>query len=142
MRVLLLKDVKKVGKRMEVKDVSEGYARNFLLPNKLAVPADDKAMALKQSIDSKEQTDLKTFQELAKKLEKEPIEFKVKTGGKGEVFGAVSEEQIKKALMERGYGDAKINLIQSLKNLGENKVEVNFGKGIRGAAKIILKGER
>lgn len=125
-----------------MKDVSEGYARNFLLPNKMAVPADDKAMALKQSVDSKEQADLKTFQELAKKLENKQIEFKVKTGERGEVFGVVSEEQIKKALAERGYGEAKINLTQSLKNLGENRVEVNFGKGIRGTAKIILKGER
>ncbi len=138
MKVLLLQDVRKVGRKYDVKDVADGYARNFLLANKLAVPADANALRLKAEADKKAQVLLAQYSRAVEDLKKETLEFKVRAGSKGEVFGSVTAADIKKALEAKGFSDLEVDLDQSLRFLGEREVEVIFGKGIRGKVKVKL----
>lgn len=98
MKVILLSDVKKVGKKGSIIDVSDGYGANYLIPNKLAVKATKTSMEIKQKQDDDEalrQANLK--QEalvLKEKLEKLTLELKAKTGKDGKMFGAISSKQI------------------------------------------------
>lgn len=138
MKVLLLQDVKKIGRKHEIKEVSDGYARNFLIPKKLAAPADEKAMAIKKDFEESEKSALANYKDLSARLSKEVLEFKVKVGNKGEVFGSVNAEQIKTALKDKGYGGVEVLLEKPIRILGENKVEVSFGKGLKGAVKIVI----
>lgn len=133
-----MQDIKKLGKKYDVKEVSDGYARNFLIARKLAVPADEKAMAFKANQEAGDHITKQKYVDLAKRLEGEALEFKVKTGMKSEVFGSVTVESVKKELQNRGYGDADIDLNKPLKTLGDHKIRVNFGKGVFGTAKVRL----
>ena len=141
MKVLLLSDVRKLGKKYDVKEVSEGYARNFLFARKLAVPADAGAMKIKAQAESRENETVGRYKELAKRLVGEVLEFKVRAGQKGEVFGSVTAKDIEAALLRKGYGgqnNLAIILEKPLRALGEHKVGVNFGKGITGEVRVRL----
>jgi large subunit ribosomal protein L9 len=141
MKILLLQDVKKVGRKMEVKEVSEGYARNFLFARKLAVPADAGAMKIKAQAEARENELVSRYKEMAKKLAGEVLEFKVKTGQKREVFGSVTAKDIEATLLRKGYGgqnNLAIILEKPIRVLGEHKVEVSFGKGVGGQLTIRL----
>src|SRR3989344_3723885 len=119
MKVLLLEDVKGFGRRMEVKNASDGYARNFLIARKLAVPADDVAMSLKKQSETRESALTEKWKSQADKLKKDTLEFAVKTG-------------------EKGY-QGEVLLSEPLKIIGEHKVAVSFPRGIRGEARVIMK---
>lgn len=142
MKVVLLQDVKGVGRRMEIKDVSDGYARNFLLPKKLAKAADESGLKIKSEFDAKEQKLIAELKIQAERLSAEPLVFKVKIGDKGEVFSGINKDQIKKALDDRGIRNAKINLAKPLKVLGKHQVEITFPRGIKAIAVISLEPER
>lgn len=141
MRIFLLKDVKGIGRVNEIKNVSDGYARNFLIPRKLAVPADKKAIGVKKEIDKKEEDRVEEYKELAKKLADEKLTFKLKVGEKNEVFGSVSSTDIDKVLEGGIYRDGKVELVHSLKELGEHKVEVGFPNGIKGLVTVVVEKE-
>ena len=98
MKVILLSDVKKVGKKGAVIEVSDGYGANYLIPNKLAVKATKTSMEIKQKQDDTEaqrQEQLKQEAiELKASLEKLTLELKAKTGKDGKMFGAISSKQI------------------------------------------------
>lgn len=141
MRILLLKDVKGIGRANEIKNVSNGYARNLLIPRKLAVPADKKAIGSKKEIDKKEEDKIEEHKELAKKLAGEKLTFKLKVGDKEEVFGSVSATDIDKVLGEGRYKDGRAELSHSLKELGEHKVEVGFPGGIKGSVIVVIEKE-
>lgn len=138
MKVLLLQDVKKVGRKHDIKEVSDGYARNFLIARKLAVPADASALKLKAEMEKQEQELVARYSAAASKLKNEILEFPVRSGSKGEVFGSVTAADIKKALEAKGFSDFTVELDQSLRFLGEREVEIAFGKGIRGKVKVKL----
>ncbi len=138
MKIFLLQDVKKVGRRHEIKDVSDGYARNFLIVKKLAMPANEKAFQLKAELDAIEQSWVKEANELADRLKNESLEFVLKTGPKNEIFGSVKKEDIQKMLADRGI-KVEVALAQPLKQLGEHLVEINFGREMRGRIRVILK---
>ena len=140
MKVLLLKDVKKIGRKYDVKNVSDGYARNFLFAQKLAILADEGAMKIKARAEAEESALISRYKRMAAKLGKETLEFKVRAGDKGEMFGSVTGDQIKKTLSEKGYAVAEIILKKPLRALGEHKVAVSFGRGIVGEAKVLLIG--
>ena len=137
MKVLLLEDVKKIGRKNEIKEVSDGYARNFLIPNKKAMSANQTALHLKNNAETKENTLLTRYKELAEKLNGETLTFELKTGLNGEVFGSINAEQIKKTLKEKSYGETEV-LVNSLKTLGEHQATVRFGRGISGTVKVRL----
>lgn len=138
MKVLLLQDVKKIGRRYDVKEVSDGYARNFLIARKLAVPADAQALKLKENFEKEEQARSTAAKGSVSRLKSEILEFKVRSGAKGEVFGSVTAADIKKALENKGFNDFSVQLDQSLRFLGERDVEITFGKDIRGSVKVRL----
>lgn len=102
MKVILLKDVKKLGKKDDIVEVADGYARNFLFPGKLAVAASGKSKEiLSQQQEDRAITTAKEKAEaevLASEIEKLVLEFKVKVGKDGRVFGSVSTKQIEDML--------------------------------------------
>ena len=140
MTVLLLQDVRGIGRRMEIKNVSDGYARNFLIAKKLAIPADASALKLKQESDQEEQKLLAVYNKLAQDLSSSVLEIQIKTGKNGEVFGSVKSEEIKSALLKKRLilNESEVILGRPLRVLGEYEVEVSMGRGIKGKVKVIL----
>ena len=107
MKVILLEDVRKVGKKDEIIEVSDGYANNYLIKNKLAVPLTKRSKeVLDRRLDEEakdEEARVKEFEKIKKELENKIISFKVKTGANDKVFGKVSTKQIADKLKEMGY---------------------------------------
>ena len=128
-----------VGRRLEVKDVHDGYARNFLIPKKLATPADHAALSAKAYAEEKEKHTLEEMNEHAKKLAEETFEFKVKAGPKGEVFGSVTADMIASELASKGFGSVQVTLQHALKQLGSHNIEIHLGKGIKTQTTILLR---
>jgi len=138
MKVIFLQDVKNVGKKFDVKNVSDGYARNFLFPQGLAKIATEetvKNLEAQKAATVKEEEKVKNeLIALSKVLENKEFEFKVKTGEKGEVFGSVTKNDIEKSIS--APEDIEVLLDKPIKKLGEHRVEVNLGKGIKANLKI------
>ncbi len=139
MKVILLADVKGVGRKNEIKDVADGYARNFIIARKLGVAADQKGMGVKAVADAKEQAELNRLQAFVAKLASTTFEFEIKTGEHKEVFGSVSRRDLETALRAKGISEGELVLDHPIKSTGEHKVEVNFGKGVKGVAKVVVK---
>jgi len=145
MKVIFVKDLKKQGKVDEIKEVSDGYAINYLIKNGYAVKYtkgsnerlndDIKARALKEENDIKEATKIK------EKVEKENIIFNVKTGKDGKVFGNISTKQIEQNLKELGYNidKKKIVLDTSLNSLGIHNIKIILHKKVEATLKVTLK---
>jgi len=143
MRVIFLKDVRNVGKKGEVKNVSDGYGRNFLLPQnlaKIATEAEIKILEQEKLAEAKNQ-ELKTaeLKKLAGEMTGRQFIFEVAAAEKGEAFGSVGEKDIKKALKEAGIEAGKVFLDKPLKSLGEYEVEIELGAGIKTKVAVILK---
>ena len=137
MKVILLKDVKKQGKKDDILEVSDGYATNYLIKNKLAVAySKTSKQILDKEIDKREKEEEKLvneYNEIKKKLENKIIEFKVKTGAQDKVFGTVSSKQISEKLNEMGYKIDKkcIKVNGSIASLGVTNVEVELHKKVK-----------
>ncbi len=138
MKIILRKDVRGVGRKNDIKEVPDGYARNFLIAKNLAVAATPKAIAAAGDAQKREEALIAKFKADAEKLAKETLYFFVKTGERGEVFGAVSREDIKKALRERGYEEGEVVLPKSLKTLGTETVDVRLGRGVTARVKVMI----
>lgn len=149
MKVILLQDVRNIGSRLEVKDVSDGYARNFLFPNKLAEPATPsslKKLAAMKSEHEKEEKELrKHLDEIARKLSETKIEFTLKSDASGILFGSINKESILKALREHKLVTKErvdINLKYPIKELGEYTVPIDLKKGVKAELKIVVVKEK
>lgn len=148
MRIILLQDVKNIGKKSEVKEVSDGYAKNFLLPRKLAKLADDKSIKeieIKKSINEKKGKELKDYLEIvAKKLAETKFIFYLNVGKKGEIYNSLIKDDIKEKIcseikeLRKYEKEIEIKLEKPLKTLGEYEIEINLGKGIKCKIKIKL----
>jgi len=141
MKVLLLQDIRGIGRKFEIKEVADGYARNFLFPKKLAAIADEKNQTMKVKHDATQAVALGELKAAIAMLAKEPFEFSVKAGKDGSVFGSVSRKDIEERLHAKGFKKAEAMLDHPIKATGEHQVEVNFGQGIHGKAKIKIVGE-
>ena len=147
MKVILLADVKKVGKKDQTVEVSDGYANNFLFPRKLAVPLSKKSAEVleNQQEERKEQAaKMKADAEaLAKKLEGITLSFKVKTGREGKLFGAVSLKQVADELAKQGIEIDKRKFVDKgpLDELGYHHISVELYKGVIGKVHVEIKGE-
>ncbi len=143
MKVILKENIKGVGKKDEVINASDGYARNFLLPKNLAVEANNDNMAklkakqnaAKYQKDQERQEAIKTADKLAKIL----VKIKVKAGENGKIFGGVSAKEIAQQL-ETEYkikvDKKKIDLKETIKTLGTTTVEIKLFEGVIGKVKI------
>jgi large subunit ribosomal protein L9 len=131
MKVVLLRDIRGLGRKFDVKEVKAGYFRNFLLPRQLAVLATAAAFKHREAHLAKEQALMAALQAAAEKLSGEILEFHLKTGDAGEVFGSVTTADLKKLLLERGYTDFEVELDRPLKSPGEYEVGITFSRGVK-----------
>lgn len=145
MKVIFLSDVRGQGKKGEIKEVKDGYGMNYLIKNNYAVQATNTSVnRLKKENAEKaleENLLIKDMEVLKKKLEKEKIVFKAKTGNQDQMFGTISVKQIKEKLSELGYSIKKqdIHLEFPLQTLGFHEVEINLHKKVIAKIKVEIK---
>ncbi len=143
MKVILLQDVKNVGKKGEVKEVSDGYARNFLLMRKLAVQASDDSLKVlnkqKAEADAKEAQEVAKAEGLKKELATKVFKFKVNVKN-GKVFNSVSTKQIHEALKTQGYTIDKRKIIDNdpITTLGFTNIRIELHKGVIATIRVQL----
>ena len=148
MKVILLDNIKGVGKKDEVINASDGYARNFLFPKKLAVEANNENMnklkAKKQSEQYKKDVDKETAKNIAKKLDDIILMIKVKAGENGKIFGGVTSKEISEELNKQykiNIDKKKIVLSENIKNLGSFDITIKLYEGITGKLKVKVMSE-
>ncbi|HRX57512.1 MAG TPA: 50S ribosomal protein L9 [Eubacteriales bacterium] len=148
MKVLLEQDVKGTGKKGEIINVSDGYARNYLLPRKLATPAD--AQAINAAKIQKSAAAHRKFQagmaarDLAKQLEGASVTVRAKVGENGRLFGAITGKEIAAALKEQKQVEIdkkKIALSEPIRALGEYTVRVSLFENTFAAVKVVVEKE-
>jgi len=148
MKVILLEDVKALGKKGQIVNVNDGYARNFILPKKLGLEANNKNLndlKLKKANDEKiAQEQLEEAQELGKKIEAGKVELAIKVGEGGRTFGSVSTKEIAAAVKEQmGYDidKKKIQLKEAIKTLGTHNVSVKLHPQVTAELKVVVQEE-
>jgi large subunit ribosomal protein L9 len=147
MKVILLQDVKGVGKKDQIINASEGYAKNFLFPKNLAMEAN--AGNMKQldnkhkAEEAKAQEELEKAQAVATEIEKMNVKIDVKIGENGKLFGAVTNKEISAAIKEQ-YGmdieKKKIALADSIKTTGEKEATVKLHPKVSAKLKVTVSG--
>jgi len=148
MRVILLQDVENLGKRYEVKEVKDGYARNFLIPQGLAKPATEEALIwleTQKEIEAKKaEEDLKKIQELATAIDGQEIIIPLKVGEKEQLFETVTSQKISEKLKELGFDIKKsqIDLAQAIQELGEYPVKIKFEHNLEAEIRVIVVEEK
>lgn len=148
MRVVLLKDVDGLGKKYEIKEVKNGYARNFLFPKGLAKLATKQALKwteIQKEIETKkEEEGLKQVQELASAIDGQELAIAVKIGEQGEIFESISVQKIYDKLKESGFAVKKnqIVLLEPIKELGEFPIKIKFNHNLEVEIKVIVVEEK
>ncbi|HHU22579.1 MAG TPA: 50S ribosomal protein L9 [Clostridiales bacterium] len=145
MKVILLQDIKGQGKKGDIKEVSNGYARNYLLPRKLAAEATpDKLNTLKQQEKAKAAQAAKEKAqagETARKLQSIIVRIPAKSGGSGRLFGSITSKEISDALLtqhEISIEKNKIVLSEPIKNYGTYEVKCRLGHEVTGVINVIV----
>jgi large subunit ribosomal protein L9 len=148
MEVVLKKDHDKLGKAMEIVNVKDGYARNFLIPEGIAVIATEgnkRAVAeSKKHFEKRENKKIKEAQEQAKQIEKVPCTIKVKVGEEDKLFGSVTSQEIADFLIKEGFAVTKrdVELAEPIKQLGVYTVKINLHKEASANLKVwVVKDE-
>lgn len=143
MKVILLEDVKSLGKKGQIVDVNDGYARNFILPKKLGLEATGKNLndlkLQKQNQEKIAQETLDAAKELAKKIEAGKVEVKIKTGEGGRTFGSVSSKEVAAAVKDQMGLDIdkkKIQMKEAIKTLGTHIVPVKLHAKVTAELKV------
>ena len=145
MKVILLQDVKSVGKKGEMVNVSEGYAKNFIIPRNLGVEATNSNMndlkLKKQSEEKRKAEELQAAKELKEALEQKTVKVAVKTGDNGKLFGSVTNKEIAAALEEQTglkVDKKKIVLDDQIKMVGEKTVAVKLHPQVTAELKVVI----
>ncbi len=148
MKVILLQDIKNVGKKEEIINANDGYARNYLFPKKLAIEATKdnlmKLQAKKTSEANKKQAEIAENRKTAEKLEKMTLTIKAKAGANGKIFGGITSKEVSEALKNEcniEIDKKKIVLKETIKNLGEFSAEIKFGDGVNCKLALNVQGE-
>ena len=145
MKVVLLEDVKSLGKKGDIVEVSEGYARNFLLSKKHAAPATAENLnTLKLQKANKERIEaenLAAAKDLESRIGAAKVELKIKAGESGKTFGSVSSKEIAQALMEQcgiEVDKKKIVLPEAIKTFGTQEVAIKLHKDVTAKLKVVV----
>lgn len=143
MKVILLADIKGVGKKDQVINASDGYARNFLFPKKLAVEANNENMeklkAKNESKAYKKEMDIKEAKAVKEKIEKITMKMVVKAGENGKIFGGVTSKEIAENLKKEysiEIDKKKVLLPETIKNIGTFTVDIKLYEGIIAQLKL------
>jgi large subunit ribosomal protein L9 len=143
MKVILLADVRGIGRKHDLKEVSDGYARNFLFPRALAKPATGAVIQGVESLralkSQKEAAEKQQLEEIARALGGAALEFHLKTDAKRSVFGSVTKEMILKELRARkllGREAVEVKLEHPLKEFGDHQVAIDLKKGVAGKVTV------
>lgn len=143
MQLIMLKDVKGVGKAGEVIKVSDGYARNLLIPKKLAMEATDTNLKIldrkRKDIESQREMDFARAQELKAQIEQKTVNMITKAGDSGRLFGAITSKDIAD-ILEKDHGitidKKKIALDSPIKQVGLTQVEIKLFPGVSAVCKV------
>ena len=142
MKIILLKDIKNIGRAGELITVSDGYATNLLLPKKWGVQATPQELTKHKARIEKDAQETKRLKTLAKKLADEPLRCTLKTGPRGEVFNSITKEDIAATLKKSGCEAVKIDLDKPLRTLGTHHAIIHLGKGIEAEISIETAGDK
>ena len=148
MKVILLKDVKNVGKKGEIKEVSDGYARNFLIPRGFAIEASKgnlkHLLYEKKQEKEKEERIKKRSEEILNKLSKRVWEIKVKAGSAGKLFGSLTSSSVAE-ILSKAIGEEInkrwIKVKKPIKEIGIYNIDVKLPGGVTGKIKVKIEGE-
>ena len=149
MRVILCADVKGQGKKDQIVDVSDGYARNFLFPKKLAIPADSKAINDVKNKEAAKQhkvdVEIQNAKDLAKKLESIVVVFEYAAGPDKKLYGSVTAKDIAEELKKKHGIDIdkrKITLAEPIKSFGEFKADVKLYSDVSGKINVLVTSKK
>ncbi|HUO58297.1 MAG TPA: 50S ribosomal protein L9 [bacterium] len=144
MKVLMKSDVPKIGKKGEVLEVKEGYARNFLIPNGLAIEASGGALKQveeeKKAVDRKKAKEKEEAQELANKIKGLTITLRHKAGDEGRLFGSITSAEIAEALKQKGHDldRKKVVLDDPIRLVGEYQVKIKLHSEVTASLRVIV----
>lgn len=143
MKVILLQDIKGTGKKGELHEVSDGYARNYLLPRKMVMPATEHAVgelkAKQAAVAHREEQERQQAQQLAEKIEGMTVLVRAKAGSTGRLFGSVTTKEIAEAMAEQLGSEIdrkKLSLSEEIKTFGEYEAQIKLYAGISATVKI------
>ena len=148
MQVILLKDVRHLGKKGDVKNVADGFARNFLFPRRLAEPATSESMQrieAARAIDKKRAEDeLVLAQSMVEKLDGLDLPISANVNEKGELYAAIGKEQIIEELRGRGHLVSKEQIIlkRPFKQVGDFPVTLTFNDGLEAEIHVVITEEK
>jgi len=149
MKVILLKDVKSIGQKNDIKNVKDGYARNYLFPNKLAkISTESSESVIKNRISADEKHIDKTktyFEELQLSTKSSPLIFDVKTGDKGEVYDSVTSSEIEKKILKEfpQFKNANLKIkADHIREIGKHDIEIGLEQGIGGKITIEIQPQQ
>ena len=146
MKVLLIKDVKGLGKAGEIKNAKDGYARNFLIPKGLAKAATKEVIEEWQKEEAKRKAELeaeiKKLNEMKEILENNKFVIKHKLGANGQLIGSVTNKEIAEVLQEKGFDIDKKHIAHTtIKAPGSYEIEIKLGHGINAKLNLEVEGE-
>ena len=144
MKVILLKDVKSLGKKGEIVNVNDGYARNFILPKKVGLEATGKNLNDLKLEKKVAEENLEAAKELAAELGAGKVELSIKVGEGGRTFGSVSSKEIAEAVktqMNLSVDKKKIQIKEGIKTLGTHMVSVKLHPEVTAELKVVVKEE-
>lgn len=146
MKIILLEDVRKHGKKGEIIEVADGFGTNYLIKNKLGVLADNQGVKnlnrenkIKKELDDKNREEALKIKE---EIEKETYQFSVKTGKQDKVFGSVSAKQIAKCLEKYNVDKKKLKIETPIDSIGNHIVELELYKGVIANVKVNVVKEK
>ena len=149
MRVMLTKDVERVGKAGDIKEVADGYGRNFLLPRKLAVPAhkgaEGEAKRLREATAKKEAKERVEAQALADEIGNKTVVVRLKVGAEDKAFGSITNQDVAAALKAQHRVDIdrhKIDIKEPIKTLGEHQVPLRLHRDVTAHVNLIVTQDR